>query len=132
MADVFISYAREDRAFAQLLAHELAAAGFSVWWDRELNVGQDFDAVIEQELDQASCVIVCWSKNSRKSRYVRDEARRADKRNVLALVQIDRAELPPGFGILHTENLTGWQGDHAAEPWQRLLLQVEALAKKKA
>ena len=40
MADVFISYARGDRSFAQAMATELAAAGFSVWWDRELSAGQ--------------------------------------------------------------------------------------------
>ena len=36
MADVFISYAKEDRAHAEKLAAEIAAVGLTVWWDRDL------------------------------------------------------------------------------------------------
>ena len=34
MADIFIGYAREDRAVAAVLAKALEGCGWSVWWDR--------------------------------------------------------------------------------------------------
>ena len=36
MADIFISYAREDREAVEKLAGLIEAAGLSCWWDRQL------------------------------------------------------------------------------------------------
>ena len=43
MADVFISYSREDQATARSFAEALQRAGFSVWWDQALRSGEAFD-----------------------------------------------------------------------------------------
>jgi hypothetical protein len=52
MADVFVSYKREDRAAAQRLAQALSQLGFDVWWDFELLSGQAYRTVIREiELD---------------------------------------------------------------------------------
>ena len=67
MADVFISYAREDRPAAQLLARALEAGGRSVWWDREILPGKDFAELIGAELARAKAVVVIWSVASTKS-----------------------------------------------------------------
>ena len=40
MADAFISYAREDHDTAAKLAAVFEAAGWDVWWDREILAGQ--------------------------------------------------------------------------------------------
>ena len=61
MADVFISYSHANRDVARAIASQLTTAGASVWWDRELIVGQDFDATILRELNGARCVVVIWS-----------------------------------------------------------------------
>lgn len=58
VADVFISYASEDRERVAPVADFLESSGWSVWWDRHLNVGISFDREIERELDAASCVLV--------------------------------------------------------------------------
>ena len=40
MADLFISYAREDRPVADALARSLQAMGFDVFWDNEIPPGR--------------------------------------------------------------------------------------------
>ena len=62
MADIFISYASEDRERAGRVASVLESCGWSVWWDRKIVVGQAFDKTIESELEAAKCVIVLWSQ----------------------------------------------------------------------
>lgn len=61
MADIFLSYAREDREKAEPLARALQEAGWSVWWDRSILPGASYEQVIEHELSSASSVVVLWS-----------------------------------------------------------------------
>jgi len=56
MADVFLSYAREDRDCAEKLARALVERGWTVWWDLRIQVGRSFSETIERELDAAKCV----------------------------------------------------------------------------
>lgn len=63
MADIFISYASEDRGKARILAQALELDN-SVWWDRLIPTGKIFEDVIKDEIDAARVVIVLWS-NSR-------------------------------------------------------------------
>ncbi len=75
MADIFISYAREDLRWASHLVQALKSYGWSIWWDHEIPLGKQFEEVIDKELSDARCVIVGWSEYSTKSRYVIDEAK---------------------------------------------------------
>jgi tetratricopeptide (TPR) repeat protein len=58
--DTFISYSREDKLAADILAGRLRAAGLTVWLDRDsLVVGNPFPAQIEKGLEEsASCCIL--------------------------------------------------------------------------
>ena len=75
MSSVFISYSRADRSTAKTLANVLTSNGYKVWWDVELVGTDDFTDTIVDALQNASAVIVIWSKASAKSKFVRDEAR---------------------------------------------------------
>ena len=83
MADIFISYAREDQARAEEIAAWLDGLGWSVWWDRRIPLGDHFDDVIEEELDSARCVVVLWSEAARASEWVKTEAHEGHQRNCL-------------------------------------------------
>ena len=50
MADIFLSYAREDLAVARQFASAFERAGFTVWWDQSLAPGEAFDHVTEAAL----------------------------------------------------------------------------------
>jgi adenylate cyclase len=58
MADIFVSYARADRARVAPLVAGLEAEGWSVWWDPNIVPGQEFDQLIAQEIDKAKAVVV--------------------------------------------------------------------------
>lgn len=123
MADVFISYASEDRDRVRPLAEALIQRGFNVWWDRALAAGEDYAATIERELRAAKAVIVVWTRASVVSTFVRDEAGRARDEGRLVPVMLDKVEFPLGFGAFHAEDFTRWNGGSNA-PQMQLLEEV--------
>jgi hypothetical protein len=123
MADIFISYASEDRSRVRPLAEALLAKGFNIWWDRSLAAGQDYTAIIERELKNAKAVIVVWTQASTHSTFVRDEAGRARDEGRLVPVLLDKVALPLGFGSFQAEDFTNWNGGSNA-PQMQLLEEV--------
>jgi hypothetical protein len=106
MSDVFLSYAREDRRLAERLVSQLEREGLTVWWDRAIPVGRDFDRAIGEELDAASCVVVIWSQWSVQSEYVRDEAQVALDSQRLVPIAVGSAKPPLGFRRRQTLSLS--------------------------
>lgn len=123
MADIFISYASEDRNRVRPLAEALQERGFNVWWDRSLAAGQDYTAIIEKELKDAKAVIVVWTQSSANSTFVRDEAGRARDEGRLVPVMLDQVQIPLGFGAFQAEDFTRWNGG-ANAPQMQLLVEV--------
>ena len=121
MADVFVSYARSDRARVEPLVAAIEAEGWSVWWDRDIAAGQEFDRRISAELKSASAVVVLWTPRSVESRWVRGEARDGAERGILVPVRLDAAELPIDVRALHTTDLDDWRGDPQAPQVQSVL-----------
>ena len=74
MADIFVSYSRDDREQVAKLARALEGRGWSVWWDPHLQAGDQFDRLIEAEITKSRCVLVVWSRSSVNSDWVRAEA----------------------------------------------------------
>jgi adenylate cyclase len=110
LADVFLSYARSDRWLAQRLAGLIEESGRSVWWDREILGGADFERVISVELASAKIILVIWSETSVQSGWVRDEAREGAERGALVPILYGVKEAPMGFRSLHSIDLSGWKG----------------------
>jgi len=111
MADVFVSYARSDKARVAPLVAAIEAKGWSVWWDPEITPGQEFDDQIEAEIDAAKAVLVIWTPVSVASRWVRGEAREAAERGILVPVRFEQARLPMDVRAIHTTDLDGWNED---------------------
>ena len=107
MADIFLSHASEDREFVERLAQALKQQGFSVWWDRAIQVGTRFDHEIDKALREAACVLVVWSRASTESEWVRDEASEGLSRDILVPLQIEDCQLPLGFKRIQTARIAG-------------------------
>jgi hypothetical protein len=127
MAEIFISYASENRERARGLAQALGARGWSVWWDREIPLGQSFDQVIEKALASAKCVVVLWSSISVASEWVRNEASEAKRRGILIPVFIERVDAPLAFRLLNGADLRHWSGDAGDAEFVRLVERVTEL-----
>ncbi|MDA0365361.1 MAG: toll/interleukin-1 receptor domain-containing protein, partial [Chloroflexi bacterium] len=122
MADAFISYAREDHDPAARLAAVFEAAGWDVWWDREILAGQSFDEVIERELAAAKVVIVLWSEHSVTSSWVRAEANDALDRGILIPALLTQVTMPLAFRRAQAANLITWQGQPNHDGLESLIL----------
>jgi hypothetical protein len=127
MSDIFISYARTDKARAELLAHAFSRQGWSVWWDREIPPGKSFDEVIESALNSARCVVVLWSKESVSSRWVKTEAAEGAARGILVPVFIDRVQPPLEFRRIEAADLSDWHGASPHAEFDQLLRTVGGL-----
>jgi len=97
MADVFLSYAAEDRGRVLPIVRAIESAGFSVWWDRQIGIGRHFEREIERELDSARCVVAVWSEHSLSSDWVRNEAQEGMDRGVLVPIILDGVRPPLAF-----------------------------------
>jgi hypothetical protein len=111
MANLFISYAREDRRTAARLARLLESEEWQVWWDFRLLAGEAFDEAIDSRLRTADAVLVLWSSSSASSRWVKAEADVGLARGVLIPARLGDAEIPLPFGRLHAADLAGWRGE---------------------
>jgi hypothetical protein len=129
VAEIFVSYAREDRARVAPLVAALEAQGWSVWWDPAISPGQEFDRLINKELEEARAVIVVWTPASVDSRWVRGEAREAADRGVLVPVRFDGARLPLDVRAMHTTDLDHWKEDRGCAEFQALCRALKGLLK---
>jgi hypothetical protein len=128
MADVFISYAREDRLAAQKVAETLKRHGWSVWWDSEIPPGKTWDEMIERELGSASCVVVLWSATSLAKSWVKAEAAEALAREVLVPALIEAVVPPLAFRQIQAAPLMDWRGDLDHPGFQQLICSICVLA----
>lgn len=131
MADVFLSYASEDRPFARRLAGTLIEMGWSVWWDRKIPPGLTYVEVIEHELSACRSVVVIWSTRSVSSHWVRTEANEAFERRILIPVRMDDAKLPLEFRHLQTADLTEWSGSTEHPEFIQVVARLQQLTDMK-
>lgn len=103
MADVFISYCRQERPLTAELAAQLMGRGHSVWWDTDLLPHQNFRNEIDRQLDLAKAVVIIWTPTSMKSEWVRAEADHAHRQRKLinTCAGISPLDLPKPFSQTH-------------------------------
>ena len=121
MADIFLSYSREDQTAARRFAEAFERAGFSVWWDTTLSAGENYDEVTEAALRGAKAVVVLWSPRSAQSRWVRAEATLAARAKTLVPVTIEACERPIMFELTQTAELSHWTGAPNDSAWRAFL-----------
>src|SRR5512134_3388593 len=129
MADVFVSYARQDKARAAHFVELLAGYGWDVFWDQETRAGTIWPKVLEDELGLARCLLVLWTANSVASRWVRIEAYEALQTDKLLPVRLERVKPPMEFRQTQAFDLIGWTGARDDPRLTHLIADLCTLAK---
>lgn len=131
MADVFVSYKREDNEIANRVVTALRESGISVWWDDGITPRQAWDTEIEQAISAAATVVVLWSPRSVTSEWVRTEAHYGKDRGKLVPVMVQPCTVPIAFTLTQTVNLTTWNGSRQDKQWRKLLTWITDLTSTK-
>lgn len=111
VADIFLSYKREQRAQVVNLAEALRGLGLEVWFDASLSAGEAFSDEINREVREARAIVVCWSPEAAESPWVKAEAQVGfSKRNLTSILIAgpDGFEAPVPFNSLHSEDMRDW------------------------
>jgi len=116
LAQIFLSYSREDIERVRPLVAALEAEGYSLWWDREIPPGADFESSIDREIQDCKCVVVIWTKHAVESHWVKSEALEGLDRSILVPVMLDDVRIPVAFKQVQTADFREWPDaidDHA-------------------
>ena len=130
MANLFLSYDRDDSAQARPLAAALEKAGHSVWWDKHIGGGSQFAKEIEQALDKADAVVVLWTNSSVESPWVRDEAGSGRDKGRLVPLSLGGTRPPLGFRQFQSIDLGRWSGRGKAPRLADILDAIERQTKE--
>ncbi len=130
MADIFISYSSEDKGTVKRIASLLEKKGWTVWWDRQIPIGQKFDTVIENELHNAACVLVIWTKRSVIAEWVKNEATAADREGKLIPVILEDVKIPLAFERIEYAKLINWNGEEDHPELEILFSSINNVIKK--
>ena len=127
MADIFISYKRDDHDLIEGLAKSLEAENLSVWWDIDLPLGKSYADSISKELTSAKVVMPVWTKLSIKSEWVQEEATVGKSQGNLIPVRLEAVAPPIGFTMIQTADLSSWKPGAKSHPeWNKLIRSLKA------
>ncbi len=125
---IFISYQRTNIDVAETIAGELMAAGFPVFIDRQIRIGEPWNKALEEALEAAFAVVVLWSNESIRSDYVQLEARFGLQRRILRPALISDCTLPSEFSAIECADLRKrLPGDARHPEWWLLLSSLHQL-----
>lgn len=127
MADVVISYARENDATVRQLADAVAREGYEVWRDESPAPNAASADAIAEQIGRAKAVIVVWSEAASASEWVRAEANVA--RGMKKLVQASADDYPPPipFDQAQVAPISTWLGEPDHPGWQQIKAGLTAL-----
>ena len=128
MADIFVSYKRENKEAVEGAVRALRGTGLSVWWDQDIAPDAPWEATIERELGQAKVVLVAWSRAAVSSENVKAEARHARTQGKLIQAFVEPCEPPLFFGERQGVDLIGWRGDANDPRFKTLAAAAKAVA----
>lgn len=121
---VFFSYAREDSEFTKQLAASLEDRGHSTWIDTaRLRGGDDYQAVIAEEIPHSDVFIPILSRHSVESEWVAKEIACAERTKVPVIPVLKEQAIIPerlNISIGHLNRIDFSEFNPGEDPWAAL------------
>jgi TIR domain len=108
---VFLSFKTEEKDFAEQLKSALDQKGYVVWWQEEIQCGEEWHGEIDKAVSDAAAIVVLWSKKSILSPWVRHEASQAIVRGVYTPVRIEPMTIGSPYDRIQATDLFDWHGE---------------------
>lgn len=124
---VFISYKREEAPIAGRLRAALEEAGFSTWWDEDIQTGQQWAQALDDAVKDAAAIVVLWSPRSVESRWVAHEASVAVAEDKYAPVRIELVAIPPPYDRIQATDLMDWEAGLEHPGYRSLVARLDEL-----
>lgn len=97
---VFISYAHKDMAQALSIISMLQQANVTLWYDKGIDPGSEWDDNIAEHISACGCMICVVSRNYLASDNCKDELKYArDLQKEILIVYIEECTLPSGIAL---------------------------------
>lgn len=125
MGHIFISYSSRDKQRVEPIVEGLRAGGHDVWWDADLEAGADFRLRLEEKVQTAEHVVLIWTANASKSRWVHAEAEEGASRNALIPLRLDDTKLPLGLRAIQMLDFRTWDANANSKAWADLTGHLE-------
>jgi hypothetical protein len=124
MAQIFLSYSSADRNRAEVLKDWFESLGWSVFWDREIPPGENWESYLFAHLDRAACVVVLWTPAAYESDWVIKEATAALERGRLVQIKGTGLPAPPPFDAIQALPFQAWAAEEDHPQMARLIKEV--------
>lgn len=125
MVDVFISYARDQRALVEPIRAALVELGLTVFFDIEgIDGGDEFPMVLDRAVRAAKSVLGCFSPFAFTRRWVMKECGLAldeSKLIAAAIEPIEHRDVPLQFYDVSREDLVDFAPETPSEGWAKAL-----------
>ncbi|MCI4646260.1 MAG: toll/interleukin-1 receptor domain-containing protein [Hyphomonadaceae bacterium] len=129
MADIFLSYARADAQAALQIKTALEALGLTVFFDTvNLDAGDEFPTVLEDEIAGAGVVVTCWTTHALTRDWVLTECKLARVQGKLVPVEIGEISddvISVAYSKIDRCDLKAFQGNASHPEWQKLVRTLE-------
>ena len=98
---VFISYSTQNQEYADAMRYLLEQAGIKTWMaPYDIPAGKKYAAVINDAIEEASCVLLLLSEQSQASIWVEKEIERAvSNRKPIVSMHLDESQLSSEFKL---------------------------------
>lgn len=125
-ADVFLSYAADDREIATRIGELLEGAGLSVFLDQaSLEGGDRWREALDAALDRARCIVMLLTRASVTSDWVLRESRRGLQRQILVPVLLEpNVRVPIELEKMSIHDLTTWDRSGTSPLYWNLLAAI--------
>lgn len=124
---VFVSYKREEAGAARRLRDALEGAGFTTWWDVDIQTGQQWAQVLDTAVNGASAVVVLWSERAVRSPWVAHEASVALAHGTYVPARLELVAIVPPYDRVQATDLLDWDGDAEHAGFARLVDRLDHL-----